>query len=162
MYTLTGVKVQDVVLQKLFFLIQRGYSLEYPNCIKTLHPYAGLFETPIDTLQWGNYLICFKIYCYCAPYTRLKQNTSERPQRVRSLICTASISQHITKFWTEPLILKIIKSYLCIDMHIKTFCQMNLLCVALKILLQHRKEYESETFYGSQGYSLSKGEREFV
>lgn len=39
---------------------------------------------------------------------------------------------------------------------------MNLLYIALKILLQHRKGEESETFYGSQGYSLSKGEREFV
>lgn len=135
--------------QKLF--LHRGDTVWNIQMYQELNPHAGLFETPIDTPLWGNYLICFKIYRYCAPRIRLKQNTSERPQQVRSLIRTASISQHITKFRTEPLILKIIKAYLCIDMHIKTFCQMNLLYIALKILLQHRKEQESETFSGSQG-----------
>lgn len=70
---------------------------------------------------------------------QVKIEYSERFQRVRSLMCTASISQCITKFRTKPLIRKIIKSYLCIDMHIKTFHQMNLFYIALKILLQHRK-----------------------
>lgn len=120
-------------------LSRRGLQSGISECIQNLNPYARLFETPIDTPLWGNYLICFKIYRYCALCTRLKYNTSEGPQQVRSLICTASISQRITKFWTEPLILQIIKSYLCTDMHIKTFCQMNLLYVAFKILLQHRK-----------------------
>lgn len=146
--------------QKLFYT--EGKQSEIPKCVKTLNAYTELFDTPIDTPLWGNCLICFKIYQPCALCTRLKQNTSERLQWVMSPVHTASISQHIPKFWTEPLTHQIIKSQICTVLHVKTFCQMNLLCIALKILLPHRKEQESETFYGSQGCSLSRGEREFV
>ena len=73
MYTLKGYQsIGCCPVETFFFLNTEGLQSGISKCIKTLHLYAGLFETPIDTLQWGNYLIYFKIYCYCAPYTRLK------------------------------------------------------------------------------------------
>lgn len=87
-----------------------GYRLEYPN----VSSYSGLFETLIDTLLWGNCLICSRICCYCM----LSMEVLEGQKELISVQVFHTILKK--KFLTIPLILDIITSYFPAGKHIKT------------------------------------------
>lgn len=91
-----------------------GYRLEYPN----VSSYSGLFETPIDTLLWGNCLICSRIYCYCMFSMEVLEGREE-------LLPVQVFHTIFKKFLTIPLILNIITSYFYADRHIKTLHKKN-------------------------------------